>query len=88
MSRVLGGGSASAQTITSCSALATMTRSTGSVSSAERRSTVCRGRTLTTRASASGAPEVSPVSRTWSPTTTRRCPSSRAATAVTARSPT
>ena len=44
MNRGRGGGSASAQTMTIWSALATMTRSTGSVSSAERRSAVVRGR--------------------------------------------
>ena len=74
-------------TITSWSALATMTRSTGSVSSAERRSTDVRGSTRTTRARVPGSPEMSPASATRSPTTTLRRPSSRARIAVTGRSP-
>ena len=53
-------------------ALATMTRSTGSVSSADRRSTDVRGSTRTTRARVPGSPETSPASATRSPTTTLR----------------
>ena len=83
MNRSRGGGWASAQTITSCSALATTTRSTGSVSSGERRSAELRGRTRTMRASVPSSPEVSPASITRSPTTTLRWPSSRAFIAVT-----
>ena len=87
MNRGRGGGLASAHTITSWSALATITRSTGSVSSAERRSADVRGRTRTTRASVPGAPEMSPASATRSPTTTLRRPSSRAFIAMTWWSP-
>src|SRR6202043_2916410 len=50
------------------SALATMIRSAGSVSSGERRSALVRGSTRTIRASASSAPDVSPISATRSPT--------------------
>ena len=80
-----GGGSASAVTTTSWSALATMTRSTGSVSSAVRRSTVVRGSIATMRASESGsagqvADDARPGRR---PRPTLR-PSSRARMAVTA----
>jgi hypothetical protein len=77
---------ARAETTTSWSALATMTRSTGSVSSAVRRSTERRGESLTMRASASGLPEVSPTSSTSSPTTMPLRPSSRAFMATTTRS--
>ena len=55
-----GGGSASAVTITSWSALATIGRSYGSSSSAVRRSTVSRSSTSTTRASVPSSPETSP----------------------------
>ena len=70
-------------TIASWSAFATMTRSTGSSSSAVRRSTDRRGSTLTMRASASSPPARSPTSATRSPTTTPLRPSSRAFTAMT-----
>ena len=73
--------------MTSWSALATMIRSTGSVSSAVRRSTVRRGATRTMRARESGPPETSPTSPASSPTTTLLRPSSRAFIAVTTRSP-
>ena len=86
MSRGRGGGSASAVTIPSWSALATMTRSTGSVSSAERRSTDVRGATRTMRDSVPGSPEASPARLTRSPTTTLPRTSSRAFMAVTCRS--
>ena len=56
-------------TITSWSALATMTRSIGSVSSADLRSTLRRGAILTTRARVPGSPETSPTRPTVSPTT-------------------
>ena len=82
-----GSGSASAVTMTSWSALATMIRSTGSVSSAVRRSSVLRGATRTMRARLSAPPEVSPTSPASSPTTTLLRPSSRAFIAVTTRSP-
>ncbi len=78
MKRRWGSGEASAHTITSWSALATMIRSVGSVSSGERRSALVRGSTRTIRASESFAPEVSPASATRSPTTTEPLPSSRA----------
>ncbi len=87
MSRGRGGGSASAVTITSWSALATTIRSAGSSSSADRRSTDVRGCTRTTRASVSGWPETSPDRLTRSPTTMLRRPSSLAFMAVTVRSP-
>src|SRR5215470_7397658 len=86
MSRSRGGGLASAHTITSWSALATTTRSTGSTSSADLRSTVLRGAILTTLASVPGAPEASPARLTVSPTTMLPRPSSRAFIAVTAPS--
>ena len=60
-----------------------MTRSTGSVSSGDRRSAELRGRTRTMRASVPSSPEVSPASITRSPTTTLRWPSSRAFIAMT-----
>ncbi len=85
MNRVLGSGSASADTITIWSALATTTRSSGSVSSGERRSTLVRSCTLTIRASDPALPEVSPASSTRSPTTTEPLPSSRAFIAVRSR---
>ena len=66
----LRSGSASAVTTTSWSAFATITRSTGSSSSAVRRSTVARSTTSTMRARAPSRPEVSPTTRTRSPTTT------------------
>ena len=76
--RVRGSGSASAVTMTSWSALATMTRSIASVSSAERRSTVERGVIRTIRDRLPGTPVVSPTTSTRSPGTTRSRPSSRA----------
>jgi hypothetical protein len=90
MKPVRGGGSASAETMTSWSALATMTFSCRpstvvSSSSAERRSTDVRSSMRTMRASAPSSPEVSPTIPTRSPTTTPRRPSSRARMAVTAR---
>ncbi len=54
MKRVLGSGSASAETITIWSAFATTTRSSGSVSSGERRSTLVRSSTRTILASDPG----------------------------------
>ena len=87
MSRGRGSGSARAVTTTSWSALATRTRSTGSLSSAVRRSTEVRGSTRTIRASASTSPDTSPTSATRSPTTTPLRPSSRALIAITSRSP-
>ena len=81
--RRLGAGSASEQTITIWSALATMIRSSGSVSSADRRSALVRGSTRTIRASVPSAPDVSPASATRSPTTTEPLPSSRAFMATT-----
>lgn len=83
MKRSRGGGEASEHTITSWSALATMTRSAGSVSSADRRSALVRGSTRTIRASVPSAPEMSPASATRSPTTTEPRPSSRAFIATT-----
>ena len=74
---------ASEQTITSWSALATMIRSSGSVSSADRRSALVRGSTRTIRASVPSAPDTSPASATRSPTTTEPLPSSRAFMATT-----
>ena len=76
MNPVRGGGSASELTMTSWSALATTTRSSRpsgvvSSSSAVRRSTEVRSSMRTIRASAPGAPEMSPTSATRSPTTTR-----------------
>jgi hypothetical protein len=87
MKPVRGGGSDSALTITSWSALATTTRSRRpsgvvSSSSAVRRSTDLRGPIRTMRASAPGAPVMSPTSDTRSPTTTDLRPSSRARIAV------
>ena len=58
ISRGRGSGSASAVTTTSWSALATTTRSTGSSSSAVRRSTVVRSLTSTIRARPLGAGHV------------------------------
>src|SRR5699024_1760405 len=75
---VRGGGSASAVTITSWVALATIGRSYGSSSSAVRRSTVSRSTTSTIRASVPSVPEVSPTIRTRSPTITPLRPSWRA----------
>ncbi len=69
MNPVLGGGSAKRPTISSCSALATTTRSYGSVSSAVRRNTLSRSHTLTILASVSGLPLTSPTNFTRSPTT-------------------
>ena len=86
MKPVRGVGSASAVTITSWSALATSTRSAGSVSSAERRSTLRRSAIRTIRASVSAPPVASPTRSTRSPTATARRPSSRARIAVTTRS--
>ena len=83
---VRGGGSASAVTITSWSALATIGRSYGSSSSAVRRSTVSRSATSTIRASVPSSPEVSPTARTRSPTMTPVRPSWRALVALTSRS--
>ena len=83
MKPVRGTGSASAHTITNWSALATSTRSAGSVSSADRRSTLRRGEIRTIRARVSGLPSVSPTRSTRSPTATARRPSSRARIAVT-----
>ena len=83
---VRGGGSASATTISSWSALATTTRSVGSVSSAVRRNTVRRSPRRTMRASASGRPDRSPTRPTSSPTTIGVRPNSRARIAVTTRS--
>ena len=83
MKRSRGGGEASAQTITSWSALATMIRSCGSVSSADRRSALVRGSIRTIRASVPSAPEVSPARATRSPTATEPLPSSRAFMATT-----
>src|SRR5712692_7288226 len=60
-----------------------MTRSTGSVSSADLRSAVRRGAILTTLARVPGAPEASPARLTVSPTTMLPRPSSRAFMAVT-----
>ncbi len=85
MKRVLGAGSASADTMIICCAFATMTRSMGSVSSGERRSSLVRSSTRTIRARLPAAPEVSPASATRSPTTTELRPSSRAFMAVTIR---
>ena len=89
-SRRFGSGSPAATTIANSTALATMTRSVASLSSAVRRSAVRRGSTRTTRArssrpSAPRALRCSPTRPTTSPTTTARCPSSRAAIAVTSR---
>ena len=83
MSPYDGGGSASAATITSWSAFATITRSYGSSSSAVRRSTVERSSTRTMRASVSAAPDTSPTTPTRSPTAMPLRPSSRARIAVT-----
>ncbi len=85
ISRGRGSGSASAVTTTSWSALATTTRSTGSSSSAVRRSIVRRSATSTIRASVPSSPEMSPTRPTRSPTTTPLRPSSRAFIAVTGR---
>ena len=71
-----GSGSAVAVTTTSVSAFATTTRSVGSVSSEDRRSTVVRSATVTMRASVPSSPDVSPVIVTRSPGTMdrlRRC---------------
>ena len=81
-----GGGSASAVTMTSWSALATMGRSTSSVSSALRRSIEERGSTRTIRASVPGRPDTSPTIRTRSPTMMPLRPSSRAFIATTVTS--
>jgi hypothetical protein len=78
MKRTWGAGSASADTMTIWSALATMIRSAGSLSSGERRSALVRGSTRTIRASEPASPEASPASATRSPTTTEPLPSSRA----------
>src|SRR6266704_852786 len=83
-----GGGSSSDVTITSWSALATITRSCGSLSSAVRRSTVSRSRSRTMRPRASGPPDRSPTTSTRSPTARPLRPSSRARMAVIATSPT
>ena len=83
---VRGGGSASATTISSWSALATTTRSVGSVSSAVRRNTVRRSPRRTMRASVSARPDRSPTRPTSSPTTIEVRPNSRARMAVTTRS--
>ena len=80
---VRGGGSASATTISSWSALATTTRSVGSVSSAVRRNTVRRSPRRTMRARVSVRPDRSPTRPTSSPTTIGVRPSSRARMAVT-----
>ncbi len=72
--------------MTSWSTPVTTTRSTGSVSSAVRRSVPVRSATRTTRASVSGSPEVSPTTETRSPTTMPARPSSRAFIAITTRS--
>ena len=85
MSPVRGSGSASAVTTTSCSALETITRSTGSSSSAVRRSVVVRSLTSTIRASEPSTPLTSPTTRTRSPTTTPLRPSGRDFIAVTVR---
>ena len=77
---VRGVGEAAASTRTRRSAFATITRSTGSVSSALRRSTVARGSIRTIRASVSGAPETSPTTPTRSPGTMGRRRSSLART--------
>ena len=83
MNPVRGTGSASAVTMTSWSALATITRSARSVSSAERRSTLRRSEIRTILARVSFSPEMSPTMSTWSPTAMARRPSSRARMAVT-----
>lgn len=82
---VRGGGSASAATMSSRSALATTTRSNGSVSSAVRRSTVRRSATRTIRARVSTLPDRSPTMPTSSPTTIGVRPSSRARIVTTGR---
>ena len=86
MSRGRGSGLARAETTTSWSALATIARSKGSVSSAVRRSSVRRSWMRTIRASDPSTPEVSPTMPTSSPTTTGLRPSSRARMAMTTRS--
>lgn len=80
VSRGWGVGWVVAMTMPNWSALATRTRSTGSVSSALRRSTWARAATRTMRARSS-APAPLPMQATRSPTTTARRPSSRALTA-------
>ena len=92
MNPVRGGGSASALTITSWSALATTTRSSRpsavvSSSSAVRRSTEVRSSMRTMRASAPGRAGDVADEPTRSPTTTDLRPSSRARIAVTSASP-
>src|SRR5699024_12296214 len=67
-----GSGSVVAVTATSVSAFATTTRSVGSVSSDERRSTVVRGSTATIRARVPSSPLVSPTMLTRSPGTMAR----------------
>ena len=88
ISPVRGSGSASALTMTSWSAFATITRSTASSSSALRRRVVVRSDTSTIRASEPSSPETSPTTRTRSPTTTPLRPNGRAFIVVTAVSPT
>lgn len=78
MRRGRGSGSVTAVTMSMRSTFATMTRSTGSVSSAVRRSRVRRGWRRTMRARVSGSPEASPTRATSSPTTMPLRPSSRA----------
>ena len=78
-----GSGSAAAATISIWSALATMIRSTSSVSSALRRSIVTRGWMRTIRESEPASPEVSPTMSTRSPVTTECLRNSLARDAVT-----
>ncbi len=86
MSAGRGSGLAAATTMSSWSAFATTTRSTSSVSSALRRSTVRRGSIRMMRARVPGSPLVSPTTSTASPVTTPARPSSRARVAGTSRS--
>ena len=80
--RVRGSGLAAATTMSIWSALATMIRSTASVSSALRRSKVDRSCTRTIRERLPSSPVVSPTSSTQSPVTTEYLPSSRALVAT------
>ena len=81
-----GSGFAADTTMSIWSAFATMMRSTSSVSSALRRSSVDRSPIRTMRASVPGSPVVSPTRSTWSPVTTDLRRSSLARAAMISRS--
>ena len=83
MRPVRGSGSIVAVTTASWLAFATTTRSTGSESSAVRRSVELRSSRRTMRPWVSVSPETSPTMSTWSPTTIPLRPSSRALIAYT-----